>query len=217
MKRDEVRSHIVSCIICCLPMIMTAILWDKLPEDIAIHFNENWEPDGYANKVVAGYFFPAGMALINLALRLFPTTDERYKTLPKPIKLVTNWLIPVLTILIIPYTLMDALGYKIGMSRLLIAIVGLLLMILGNYIPKCPQNKYFGFKLPWTYKSEQNWRKTHHLAGYLMIISGAIQVVCQFIDWYASDIMLFLLLIWFVPPILFSFLYYYFVEQRHQE
>ena len=46
--------------------------------------------------------------------------------------------------------------------------------ILGNFLPKLRQNYTIGIKLPWTLASEENWNKTHRLAGYLWVVCGLI-------------------------------------------
>ena len=58
---------------------------------------------------------------------------------------------PVLSLIILPYTYLWALGWQqIPMEKLIPVLVGLLIMGLGNYLPKCRQNYTSGIKLPWT-------------------------------------------------------------------
>lgn len=72
-----------------------------------------------------------------------------------------------------------ALGEKVSLSMSLLVMLplGLLLMILGNYMPKIRQNRTLGIKLPWTFKSEECWKKTHLFGGYAMLAAGALIVV----------------------------------------
>ena len=37
-----------------------------------------------------------------------------------------------------------------------------------------------GIRIPWTLESEENWNKTHRLAGRLWIIGGLVSIVCTF-------------------------------------
>ena len=55
--------------------------------------------------------------------------------------------------------------------------MGLVFIIIGNYLPKCKQNYTVGIKLPWTLNSEENWNKTHRLAGYVFMLCGIMQIV----------------------------------------
>jgi immunity protein, SdpI family len=55
--------------------------------------------------------------------------------------------------------------------------VGFLLIMLGNYMPKFPQNWFVGIKTPWTISSEVVWKKTHILGGWLFALTGVVYVV----------------------------------------
>ena len=54
---------ITSCIIL-LQMLVGVVIWDRLPEQIATHFNFRNEPDGWSSKA----FTVFGMPLVLLAL-----------------------------------------------------------------------------------------------------------------------------------------------------
>ena len=45
---------------------------------------------------------------------------------------------------------------------------------MGNYMPKLKVNHTVGIRLPWTLQSEDNWHKTHRLAGKLWVLGGLI-------------------------------------------
>jgi uncharacterized membrane protein len=55
--------------------------------------------------------------------------------------------------------------------------IGILFMILGNFMGKLRQNYFIGYKLPWTLNNEEVWNKTHRFAGKCMMFSGFIFVV----------------------------------------
>ena len=50
--------------------------------------------------------------------------------------------------------------------------IGVLFVIIGNYLPKCKQNYTIGIKIPWTLDNEENWNKTHRFAGFLWVVCG---------------------------------------------
>lgn len=54
----------------------------------------------------------------------------------------------------------------------LLQLVGIVFVLVGNYLPKSRQNYVMGIKLPWTLNDTENWNKTNRLAGYLYIIGG---------------------------------------------
>ena len=70
--------------------------------------------------------------------------------------------------------------------------VGLLFAVIGNYMPNLKPNYFAGLRLPWTLENEDNWRKTHRLAGKLFFSGGLIlAIICLFTSPIASIIIFF--------------------------
>lgn len=59
--------------------------------------------------------------------------------------------------------------------------VGFFMIMLGNYMPKLPQNWFVGIKTPWTISSEVVWKKTHILGGWMFSLLGVVTVVFAFL------------------------------------
>ena len=76
---------------------------------------------------------------------------------------------------------LSAMGYNISINRVMLIVLGVLMILIGNYIPKAKSNFFYGIKTPWTLSSEVSWRKTHRLGGKLFVLSGLISIVSQFI------------------------------------
>ena len=71
-----------------------------------------------------------------------------------------------------------ALGRHPDVSRLVPTLVALLIAFLGNFFGKLKPNRYVGIRVPWTMKSENVWRITHRIAGWLYTASSLIFLVC---------------------------------------
>lgn len=91
------------------------------------------------------------------------------------------WTAPALSVILVPVTLLIAMGVAIPVVMIGSLIVGLILIVTGNYLPKSRQNSFMGIKLPWTLRDEDNWNKTHRLAGYVYVASGVILIVSSFL------------------------------------
>lgn len=90
------------------------------------------------------------------------------------------WTPPALSVLLTHITLLLAMGADIPMGMVGSLLVGVVLIILGNYLPKSRKNNFIGIKLPWTLNDEDNWNKTHRLSGYAYIASGALLIITSF-------------------------------------
>ena len=94
-------------------------------------------------------------------------------------------------------------------SRFVIILLGLLFLLVGNYLPKCRQNYTVGIKVPWTLASEANWDATHRMAGKLWVAGGVLILLLVIQPWIpAFPISLVLILAVTFIPMIYSFVYY---------
>ncbi len=97
-------------------------------------------------------------------------------------------------------------------------LVGLVLVVIGNYLPKSRQNYTIGIKLPWTLSDADNWNKTHRLAGVLFIAGGMLLIACNLlltnsIVWLPVTLIIAAALV--LIPILYSYAQYKRGKTRH--
>lgn len=68
-----------------------------------------------------------------------------------------------------------------NVASLIPVMVGLLLMAVGNFLPKSQRNFTLGIRNRWTLSSDAVWRRTHRFAGPLMMAAGALCAVTPWI------------------------------------
>jgi uncharacterized membrane protein len=90
----------------------------------------------------------------------------------------------IISIVIVPVILFKALGADIPIQIVAPVLVGVVLIIIGNYSPKTKQSRVAGIRIKWTLESEENWRRTHRFAGYLWMLSGFVMIVTAFLMYY---------------------------------
>jgi uncharacterized membrane protein len=74
-------------------------------------------------------------------------------------------------------TSLNGLGYNLPIEKIVPLGVGLLFIILGNYMPKVKKNWFVGIRTPWTLASEEVWNKTHRLGGKIFILAGLLMIL----------------------------------------
>ena len=208
MKNKFDKTLIISTILCLAPMILTAILYEKLPDQMAVHWNSNGIPDNFASKAFAGYGLPVFMAAINLFSQILMNNDPKRSNYPKVLKSMLRWLIPAISLILVPITLFIALGAEIDITLYMPTFVGLIFIIVGNYLPKTKQNYTLGIKLPWTFNSEENWNKTHRLAGYVWFIGGICIILSSWLSVHRFIISIVILLVLVTVPTVYSYILY---------
>lgn len=116
------------------------------------------------------FVFP--ILLLFLQLLLFTLLTRTNKNTNFRMINVSCWIVPLVANVSYLTIYGVALGYKLKMSIIANALLGLIFIIFGNYLPKTKPNNTVGIRLPWTLASKVNWEKTHRLAGWIFVISG---------------------------------------------
>jgi uncharacterized membrane protein len=64
-----------------------------------------------------------------------------------------------------------------------------------------------GIRLPWTLHSEENWNRTHRLAGFLWVLGGLYFIVMSFVGWTPAGFLIPVLLMVLIPTV-YSYVLY---------
>ena len=75
MKFMKWKILIITCAVCLLPILLGVVLWDKLPETMAIHFDMYNQPDNFASKGFVVFGLPAMMVVLQIISCVI--TDEK--------------------------------------------------------------------------------------------------------------------------------------------
>ena len=199
-------------ILCVLPVILSLVLYDQLPNEIVVQWNSAGEANRYMSKSVAAFGLPAFFLIFNLFSKIRLLYDPKYQNHSTVIRLISIWTIPFLSLTMVPITLFMSLGVDIPIITITTLIVGTIFIVLGNYLPKVRQNYVMGIKLPWTLDNVENWNKTNRLTGYIMIIGGIAILASGFVPtigkWANTSLMLLIAAIIIVIPLIYSYRLY---------
>ena len=100
----------------------------------------------------------------------------------------------------------QAMGYSVPIEVIMPVVMGLLFIVVGNWLPKCEQTYTMGIKLPWTLASEANWNATHRFGGKVWVAGGILTTLTAFLG--SFWLMMVILLAIVVLPTVYSYLYY---------
>ena len=204
MIKRNLKVLIISSIVTLLPIVAGLILWNQLPEQIPTHWNASGEIDGWSSKPFAVFGLPLIMVAAQWLCMLGTSADPKKENHPAKVLHLVLWIIPVLSVALNTMTYMAALGKEVRIEVIMPILIGLILAIVGNYMPKCKQNYTIGIKIPWTLNSEENWNRTHLFAGWLWTFCGIALMLTGIIGGFW--IFLFVVLLMVFAPILYSYL-----------
>jgi len=189
-----------------IPVIVGLILWNKLPEKLPVHFNADGAPDNWESRPFAVFFIPLFLWVVHLLTGFITLADPKKQNISDKIFMLVLYICPAASIFgsIVIYT--GALSLPVSVNMVGNLFLGIIFIVVGNYMPKTRQNYTIGIKIPWALNDEENWNKTHRFAGVVWVICGAVLIINAFVD-----------AIWIVPasiavavllPTVYSFLLY---------
>lgn len=182
MIKKNLKTMIITSIIILIPMVVGIMMWDKLPDMMATHFGSNGEPDGWSSKPFTVFGLPLIMLAVQWVAVFFTGADPKNKNISDKMVTLVLWLVPAISLLGCGSTYLYALDDSVNTSTMAMIVIGCVFIVIGNYMPKMKQSYTIGIKLPWTLESEENWHRTHRLAGYTFMIAGVICLLAGFLQ-----------------------------------
>ena len=204
IKKYKFTIVLTSFLIIC-PVFAGIFLWDRLPEQVATHFGTGNVPNGWSSRPFAVFGIPLMLLGIHLLCIFATMADPRKQNISGKLFHCVAWLVPLVSLVVMASVYGYALGMTVDIGMWVNLIVGAVFIIVGNYLPKCGQNYTVGIKLPWTLESEENWNRTHRLAGWLWIFAGFVFLVNAFFQsgWIIAAVLAMTLI-----PVGYSFVLY---------
>lgn len=206
MIKKYKNTIIITNIITVLPMLVGLILWSKLPDQLPTHFDAHGQVDGWSSKPFAVCGLPLIMLVLYWICVLGTMSDPKKININSKMFKLVLWIIPVVSVICNYFTYATAFGIDARVSKICYIMLGVIFIVVGNYLPKSRQSYTMGIKLPWTLNSEENWNKTHRMAGWLWIVCGVVFIANIFIESFWLVLALIAIAV-FIPTI-YSFILY---------
>ena len=165
MLKANRKTLIIASIVTVLPALIGILCWDRLPDVMATHFGINNEADGFSSKAFAVFGLPAVLLAILWLVAFVTSQDPKRQNISHKMFTLGLWIAPVVSLVIAATMYPVNLGYAVDISFFAELLLGLLFIIVGNYLPKARQNYTIGIRIPGTLANEENWNRTHRLAG----------------------------------------------------
>ena len=205
MLKANRKTLIITSIVTILPMLIGVICWNRLPDVMATHFGLNNEANGFSSKALAVFGLPAFLLAILWVGAFVTSRDPKKQNISPKVFSLTLWIVPVLSLFVAAIMYPINLGYKLDVIFFAELLLGLLFIIIGNYLPKARQNYTIGIKIPWTLANEENWNRTHRLAGYLWMIFGILMILIGVTRFVPAAWLIGIILMTVLVPCIYSF------------
>ena len=165
-----------------------AHLWfyPSLPQVIPIHWGMDGTVNGWGPRYVS--LLLAALPLLMLILmRVLPAADPKRQNYEKFSGIYRGFIIGITVFMAAVSWLTELSVFGLLpdgdnlVGNIIVGSVGLLFLLLGNYMPRIKQNYYMGCKTPWALADEHNWNRTNRMGGIVFVVMGLLMLVsCLF-------------------------------------
>ena len=200
------KTMILTSVVMLIPILIGVLLWERLPEQVATHFDFEGNPNGWTSKEFTVFGIPLFLLVCQWIAAAVTLSDPKHKNLSEKVFRMILWIVPMASLLLAIVCYGYELGYETSDRTIAFATMGVLFIVIGNYLPKCRQNYTIGIKIPWTLHDEENWNHTHRMAGYLWILGGLLILANIFLKW--DWLFPIVLVVSVLVPTIYSYLYY---------
>ena len=170
-----------------LPLIITLISLNYLPDLIPAHYGFNGEVTRWGSKYES-LILPimcVVICIISLICTNYASKKPENKNNIKSLNACTIVLAITFNVLTISFLISDF--NKITninnafSSKLIYMALGIGFIILGNYLPKCKRNNFIGIRTSLTLSNDDIWFKTHRFGGKVFVVFGFIFTIISLI------------------------------------
>ena len=185
--RVDKKSLFVGIVICLLPILIGVYYFDVLPDQIVVHFNAKGEPDNFVSKTYAIIGVPIFLAIVQGIISLVVDFDKT----PKKGALIIKGIIPLISVLVQGGLIAYALDNNFNVPQLTVFVIGIVFIILGNYLPKKEFWGKYNFNL-FGLEKGVNEQKVIRVYALYMTFSGVAIFISGF---FSSTVALVLIVI----------------------
>ena len=167
-------------------------VFDRLPEQMASHWNTANQVDGYMSRFWGAFLMPIVVVGMLALFLVIPNIDPLKANIVKFRKYFNAFIVLMVAFLVYMHilTMLWNLGFdQFNMGAAMLPALGLIFVFAGIMMRQAKRNFFIGIRTPWTLSSDHVWEKTHQIGSTLFIASGILALLGAIFADYA---------IWFI-------------------
>lgn len=212
MKTNKLTKNLIMVAVALLPLLYMFIIWDTIPVQVPLHFDGQMKPNRFGSKTE---FFLSELLLAGISIFTYFLLQYIYLIDPKrrgvELSKTFDKLSSAVVIFLTGISLMTIIASTRNAEILRYAMwpmIGLLFAFLGNYMHNIKPNYFAGIRTPWALNDDNNWRKTHQLAGIMFFVGGLVITTISLVVpiEVAHIIIISIIVVLVLVPYLYSFI-----------
>jgi uncharacterized membrane protein len=184
MTQNKLYYNVLWVLVALSPLVYLLFAWNSVPETIRLRLNIN-EPvineQSRGTLLLSTAIVSIVAAGVFLLLRNLRKIDPKVKATTPVSGFNRLGVLVVILLTVLNYFFIFTAIYSWELSeKFLYIFTAVLFALLGNYMNNIKPNFFAGIRLPWTLNDENNWRRTHNLAGKLWVGGGILLAIVAF-------------------------------------
>jgi len=183
MKKQQILTYVLLGILLLAYIVSIPFLPDKIP----MHYDINLQVDRYGSKyelLLVPFIALVFVILMEIIRKLRVTKEETNgKNNEKIFMISSNLLLSILIVITVYQIVMAFINIEQPVIKaenflqITFGCLGVLLMIIGNIMPKAKMNSVVGLRNKWTKSNEIVWKKSQLFGGICLMITGLAMVI----------------------------------------
>ena len=151
--KNEKKAMKLMWVLAVLPLLLTLVVFKRLPDQVPMHWNIHGEVDSWYPKFPGAFLLPLFGVGITAIISILPKIDpkrenyEKFRSQYTIIRLILVAFFGIMQVMIIAISLGTTF---ISVDTIIKLLIGLLFIVLGNLMPKIKHNYFIGIRTPWT-------------------------------------------------------------------
>ena len=157
---------------------VAAVMYPGLPDPMPSHWNAAGQVNGWMPKFWGVMLFPIIMAVLWLVFLVLPRISPRGFEMDPFVRAWGFLRVAILAYMLLVGVLVFQAAKNHGQmsERALLAGLGVLFVLMGNFLGKVTRNFFVGIRTPWTLANEEVWHRTHRLGGKCFVAAGLVVI-----------------------------------------
>lgn len=215
MKKIFKKEMLKTWIVVILSIIVAVVGIFIMPDTIPTHFGPSGAPDAWGSKYTV-LMYPGILVLVTVLAVPMIKLDPKQENYGRFSKYYYDFFFGFALFFMATEisNIAIALGADINVGSIICFVTGVLMLFVGNMMPKIKQNFFFGIKTPWALTDEENWFKTHRLGGKAFAVGGVIMMLAAFIP---GESKIWIVFIMILSITCIPFVYSYMIFKKKQK
>jgi uncharacterized membrane protein len=187
----SIRRYWLALLFSAATFALVGVYYGRLPQRMPVHWNLHGVVDAWLPKPTGAFALPfETLLLTGILIGVAPKATKAAES--GSMRRVYPTIVAAIAAFML-YMMILVVRVGIGIEQAVPAYsaigLGILLIVLGNYMGKVTRNWIVGVRTPWTLANDEVWSRANRLGGWLLVLAGFVVIISAILG-YGTDFVL---------------------------